>query len=82
MSFIYFIAFYFFITPINFFKKLFFIIKINEARCSTWERDNKKIYSKKFIPNKINLESFKKDNEEDKISEIKGDINPENYTFW
>ena len=51
-------------------------------RYNTWERDNKNIYSKKFISNKMDIESFKKDNEESKIIEIKGDTNPENYTFW
>ena len=70
------IIFYFFIVPLSIIRKV-----THNKDIVSWEGNNKK--SKEyFIKTKLVNDNSLKKLKIKKIKEVKGDTNPENYTFW
>ena len=68
--------FYFIISPLSIIRKLTFVLKPKKFQKTNWEDDLKKDYSQIFSSTESNPSNIKN------FKEIKGDTDPNNYTFW
>lgn len=82
MNIVYFMVFYFFIVPISIVHKVFLLSKLNSKKEPSWDRDDNNISPDIFTTTKSNATKYTKSTVSANIEEIKGDTNPENYTFW